>query len=50
MKFNKILHAILALLWVYTLYLLINNQGMNAMYLMSIGMLVESVYCLFSKN
>ena len=50
MSFNRIFHFIMALVWVYTIYLLASMQGMLAMYVMAGGMLVESVYAMISNG
>lgn len=50
MTFNRIFHFIMALVWVYTIYLLASMQGMLAMYVMAGGMLVESVYSMISNG
>lgn len=40
----------MALVWVYTIYLLASMQGMLAMYVMAGGMLVDSVYAMISNG
>ncbi|WP_413627971.1 hypothetical protein R4B61_01935 [Fructilactobacillus vespulae] len=37
----------LVILWIFTLGLLMMGKGMLAMYLMVIGMLVDSLKCIF---
>ncbi|CAK8053939.1 hypothetical protein [Eupransor demetentiae] len=44
MTFNRTFHMIMALVWIFDIYLVATMQMMPAMYVMAVGMLIQAIY------
>ncbi|GAP03418.1 hypothetical protein FPFC_070340 [Fructobacillus pseudoficulneus] len=44
MSLNRVFHIVMALVWLYTIYVLANMQDMLAMYVMAGGMFAQAVF------
>ncbi|MFC4760502.1 hypothetical protein [Fructobacillus durionis] len=49
-KFNRIFHLLMMLVWAYTIYLVATMKMMPAMWVMAVGMFVESAYAVISND